>query len=535
MRERHRSTRGMPKLAYEIFGFHPIFNLHMQRFAFSTCRTSLFRTRFPDKWFTETQYLTRRFRSSDQAYDNRKGKFAAEGGQRRGWSPRGGGGDGKQWGKKAPPPVVKEEVAVEDVPAALQSRVTRWAASNALAAQRLETFGIPPRHVPVLMNAFAKALTGGLLTRPGIANSYNLDRFTSLDRHADACLTNVFYSWASDPDHRSALEALVSPSTIQSIVQLREAADLSYPAEAYPEARSIRRKFYMHVGPTNSGKTHNALRALAAASTGVYAGPLRLLAHEVWERLNKGDIVPLGMDPVADVEPNMVSSLDAVVTQDSNRRTVQKQGTSKFARECNLVTGEEEKYVSEDAGLWSCTIEMLSMKRLLDVAVVDEIQMIADQDRGSAWTAAVLGLHAKEIHLCGEETAIPVIEALLKETGDELIINRYERLTPLVIEEKSLEGDLSRVQKGDCIVTFSRSGIFALKRQVEEQTGMRCAVAYGRLPPEIRSEQAALFNDPDSGYDVIIGSDAIGMGLNLYGLSTFLGLHSLINMVIQED
>jgi ATP-dependent RNA helicase SUPV3L1/SUV3 len=39
---------------------------------------------------------------------------------------------------------------------------------------------------------------------------------------------------------------------------------------------------------------------------------------------------------------------------------------------------------------------------------------------------------------------------------------------------------------------------------------------YGKLPPEIRSEQAALFNDPDSGYDVLIGSDSIGMGLNLY-------------------
>ena len=40
---------------------------------------------------------------------------------------------------------------------------------------------------------------------------------------------------------------------------------------------------------------------------------------------------------------------------------------------------------------------------------------------------------------------------------------------------------------------------------------MRCAVVYGRLPPEIRSEQAALLNDPESGYDVMVGSDAIGI------------------------
>ena len=43
-----------------------------------------------------------------------------------------------------------------------------------------------------------------------------------------------------------------------------------------------------------------------------------------------------------------------------------------------------------------------------------------------------------------------------------------------------------------------------------EETGMRCAVVYGRLPPKIRSEQEVLFNDPESGYDVMVGSDAIG-------------------------
>ena len=46
-------------------------------------------------------------------------------------------------------------------------------------------------------------------------------------------------------------------------------------------------------------------------------------------------------------------------------------------------------------------------------------------------------------------------------------------------------------------------------------TLLLAAVAYGGLPPETRSEQAKLFNDPDSGYDVMVASDAIGMGLNL--------------------
>ncbi|KAF8129274.1 P-loop containing nucleoside triphosphate hydrolase protein [Boletus edulis] len=276
----------------------------------------------------------------------------------------------------------------------------------------------------------------------------------------------------------------------------------------------MKRKFIMHVGPTNSGKTHMALRALAASNSGLYAGPLRLLAHEIWERLNRGQIVPLGMEPEPGSEPDTTINMD-VANETGSRPTVRKVGHAKYARQCNLRTGEEFRIVADNAPLMSSTVEMASFDKALDVAVVDEIQMIADPERGSAWTSAVLGLPAREIHLCGEDTAVPIIQDILKATGDELVVNRYERLTPLEIQESSLGGDLSQIQKGDCMVVFSRDGIFAVKAKIEEKTGLRCAVAYGRLPPEIRSEQAALFNDPKSGYDVIVASDAVGMGLNL--------------------
>jgi len=390
-----------------------------------------------------------------------------------------------------------------------------------MVTSRLERFGIPRQDIPTLLTAFRDNVSDGLLTRPGIQEKYTLDRFAgpftgTHNGRTDEVLTNIFYSWASDPDHQSFLKAIVPPSTLNAIIRLHAAADLSYPANVYTQARSMRRKFYMHVGPTNSGKTYMALRALAAARTGVYAGPLRLLAHEVWERLNKGQIVPLGVDPDADTKPDTETGIDTTGVDKFERPILRKQGNQKYVRECNMITGEEMKIVAEDAPLISCTVEMLATTKLYDVAVVDEIQLIGDSDRGGAWTRAVLGLYAKEIHLCGEETAIPIVQALMKETGDELVINRYTRLTPLVLQKQTLEGDFGRVQKGDCIVTFSRTGIFGLKRQVEERTGMRCAVAYGRLPPEVRSEQAALFNDPDSGYDVMVASDAIGMGLNLY-------------------
>src|ERR1700755_2458941 len=40
-----------------------------------------------------------------------------------------------------------------------------------------------------------------------------------------------------------------------------------------------------HLGPTNSGKTHDALRFLVETGRGVYAAPLRLLAPEAHRRL----------------------------------------------------------------------------------------------------------------------------------------------------------------------------------------------------------------------------------------------------------
>ena len=51
------------------------------------------------------------------------------------------------------------------------------------------------------------------------------------------------------------------------------------PELEFPEARKMKRKFILHIGPTNSGKTYNALERLKTAESGVYLGPLRLLAY----------------------------------------------------------------------------------------------------------------------------------------------------------------------------------------------------------------------------------------------------------------
>ncbi|PHH63648.1 hypothetical protein CDD81_5629 [Ophiocordyceps australis] len=249
--------------------------------------------------------------------------------------------------------------------------------------------------------------------------------------------------------------------------------DLRYPHEWFPATRSVARTIHCHVGPTNSGKTYRALQALQGSTRGVYAGPLRLLAAEVYNRMiAKG-------------------------------------------RACALYTGEEIRIPKDtDQYLTSCTVEMIPLNTRFDVAVIDEIQLIENDQRGNAWTTALLGVQATEVHVCGENRTLPIIKALCRSMGDKCIVHNYERLSPLETVPYTIK-TLSELEKGDAIIGFSRITLHQLKRQIEMHTGRRCAIIYGSLPPEVRAQQAALFNDPDNEYDFLVGSDAIGMGLNL--------------------
>lgn len=157
--------------------------------------------------------------------------------------------------------------------------------------------------------------------------------------------------------------------------------------------------------------------------------------------------------------------------------------------------------------------------------------MIGSEDRGWAWTRALLGIRAKEIHVCGEERAISLLSNICKELGESIEVRTYKRLTKLNILKKSIDSDLSKLRKGDCVVTFSRRNVFQLKAEIEKMTRLRCAVVFGGLPPETRLDQARLFNNPDSKYDVLVATDAIGFGLNLnirrivfHGLRKFDGI-----------
>jgi len=130
-----------------------------------------------------------------------------------------------------------------------------------------------------------------------------------------------------------------------SIKQLQRQADAAFAKERrlrsalidaipehyrdlYPLARQMKRRFILHLGPTNSGKTYEGVGRLRGARNGIYLGPLRLLAAEQFETLNLNDVP------------------------------------------CSLVTGEEQILIP-GSRVQSSTVEMADLKAHYDVAVID--------------------------------------------------------------------------------------------------------------------------------------------------------------------
>lgn len=262
-----------------------------------------------------------------------------------------------------------------------------------------------------------------------------------------------------------AYQLFYLPKTIKQ--GIRESVNQK-PEDEYPGARAMKRKFILHIGPTNSGKTHDALECLKECKNGAYFGPLRLLALEVYDKLNAEGLA------------------------------------------CSMVTGEETLEVP-GALCRSCTVEMLGDHEFFDIVVVDECQMIADPYRGHNWTRAVLGLQAGEIHLCMAPEAEDIVVQMIKRCKDQYRVVRHKRNTRLTMEPKpfNLMRDL---KKGDALIVFSKKSVLALAAHLEHE-GIHCSVIYGSLPPATRREQVRRFLAKET--EVVVSTDAIGMGLNL--------------------
>ncbi|MGK2256803.1 MAG: ATP-dependent RNA helicase SUPV3L1/SUV3, partial [Brevundimonas sp.] len=106
------------------------------------------------------------------------------------------------------------------------------------------------------------------------------------------------------------------------------------------------------LGPTNTGKTHLAVERMLGHASGMIGLPLRLLAREIYERI------------------------------------VKQRGAAAVA----LITGEE-KIVPVRPLYFVCTVEAMPLERSVEFLAIDEIQLVADPERGHVFTQRLL--HAR--------------------------------------------------------------------------------------------------------------------------------------------
>lgn len=219
------------------------------------------------------------------------------------------------------------------------------------------------------------------------------------------------------------------------------------------------------LGPTNTGKTHLAVERMLGHASGMIGLPLRLLAREIYDRI------------------------------------VKRRGAAAVA----LVTGEE-KIVPPRAHYFVCTVEAMPMERSVEFLAVDEIQLVADPERGHVFTQRLLHARGRfETMFLGAGTMAPLIRALVPDVE---IVSR-ERLSTL-----SYAGSkkLTRLPGRSAIVAFSTDQVYAIAELIRRQRG-GAAVVMGSLSPRTRNAQVELFQSGE--VDFLVATDAIGMGLNM--------------------
>ena len=229
-----------------------------------------------------------------------------------------------------------------------------------------------------------------------------------------------------------------------------------------PSRRVEPERVVAHLGPTNSGKTYAALKELAEKRSGVYAGPLRMLAQEAHRRLGEW----IGAEHVG------------------------------------LVTGEER--VNELAPVICSTVEMAPQSG--ELLVLDEVQWADDTERGSAWTRLLLAGAYREILLLGALDALPLVDRAFPQRE----LKVFERKLPL---EFVGERTLRSLTPGTVVVAFSRRAVLALAGEVNRLHPERVSVLYGAMPLASRREEIERFVSGSA--DVCVATDVLGHGVNL--------------------
>ncbi len=219
------------------------------------------------------------------------------------------------------------------------------------------------------------------------------------------------------------------------------------------------------LGPTNTGKTHLAVERMLGHASGMIGLPLRLLAREIYDRVVK----------------------------------------ARGSRAVALITGEE-KIIPPRAHYFICTVEAMPLGRQVEFLAVDEVQLVADPERGHVFTDRLL--HARgtfETMFLGAATLAPLIRRLLP--GVEIV--ERERFSTL---SWSGARKITRLPRRSAVVAFSADQVYAIAELIRRQRG-GAAVVMGSLSPRTRNAQVALYQSGE--VDFLVATDAIGMGLNM--------------------
>ncbi|NBU20495.1 hypothetical protein EBS43_03625 [bacterium] len=253
----------------------------------------------------------------------------------------------------------------------------------------------------------------------------------------------VSFSFARPRSMREQMSAPKDNGKIKDLARkLRKDWDLTEYKEFFPVAREMKRRHVFFMGPTNSGKSYRGFNYLTEGDSGVYLAPLRLLALEGQEEIEKR------------------------------------------GKACSLLTGEEME-LKPEARFVASTIEMANLDRPIDGALIDEIQLILDQNRGWAWAQALIGIPARTIIMTGSSECLPTLRRIIEEyLGETLEVVELQRIGELEVLPRPLK-KLTDVEPGTAIISFSRRGVLSLKKELED-AGKKVSVLYGNLSPGVR-------------------------------------------------
>lgn len=219
------------------------------------------------------------------------------------------------------------------------------------------------------------------------------------------------------------------------------------------------------LGPTNTGKTHQAVERMLEHESGMIGLPLRLLAREVYDRVS----TRVGRDRVA------------------------------------LVTGEEKR-VPRRPDYWVCTTEAMPIGLDVDFIAVDEVQLAAHDERGHVFTERLLHARGRrETWFMGSASMRPLLERLVP-AAQHKEHPRFSRLT------FAGSAKLQKLPPRSAVVAFSVPELYELAHRLRVLRG-GAAVVLGALSPRARNAQVAMFQAGEVEY--LVATDAVGMGLNL--------------------